>query len=119
MEKFISMMTTDVRASEDKTNVSAGEDKTDVSAGEKESDFVYPPSIQGDLCNYRKPGQQEILKPILRIVKRPYQVELCISLLDYLEGFGIQPMSNPLLDLMQKSIIKSCDLHPLRASLNN
>ena len=57
MEKFISMMTTDVRASEDKTNISAGENKTDVSAGEKTSDFVYPPSIQGDLFNYLKPGQ--------------------------------------------------------------
>ena len=37
-----------------------------------QTDFVYPPSVQGDLFNHLKPEQQEKLKPILRIVKRPY-----------------------------------------------
>ena len=46
------------------------------------SDFVYPPSVQGDLFNYLKPEQQETLKPILRIIKRQYQAMLCGALLD-------------------------------------
>ena len=61
-----------------------------------QTDFVYPPSVQGDLFNHLKPEQQEKLKPILRIVKRPYQVTLCIALLDCLEGNGIQPLDNPM-----------------------
>ena len=76
------------------------------------SDFIYPPSVQGDLFNYLKPEQQEKLKPILRIVKRPYQVTLCIALLDCLEGNGIQPLDNPMLDMIQR-IIEVCKLRPL------
>ena len=78
------------------------------------SDFVYPPSVQGDLFNYLKPEQQETLKPILRIIKRPYQAMLCAALLDYLEGNGIQPLDNPMLDLIQYIIIEACNLRPLR-----
>ena len=78
------------------------------------SDFVYPPSVQGDLFNYLKPEQQETLKPILRIVKRPYQVMLCETLLDYLEGNGIQQIDEPMLDKLQKRIIEVCNLRPLR-----
>ena len=78
------------------------------------SDFVYPPSVQGDLFNYLKPEQQETIKPILRIVKRPYQVMLCEALLDYLEGNGIQPICSPMLDRLQKRIIEVCNLRPLR-----
>ena len=78
------------------------------------SDFVYPPSVQGDLFNYLKPEQQETLKPILRIVKRPYQAMLCVALLDYLEGNGIQPICSPMLDRLQKRIIEECELRPLR-----
>ena len=77
-------------------------------------DFVFPPSIQSDLFNYLKPEQQEKLKPILRIVKRPYQVTLCIALLDCLEGNGIQPIDNPMLDMIQRIIIEACNLRPLR-----
>ena len=76
--------------------------------------FTFPPSIQSDLFNYLKPEQQEKLKPILRIVKRPYQAILCEALLDYLEGNGIQPIGNSMLDKLQKRIIEVCDLRPLR-----
>ena len=77
------------------------------------SGFVYPPSVQGDLFNYLKPEQQETLKPILRIVKRPYQTKLCVALLDYLEGNGNQHIGNSMLDSMQQTIIEACELHPL------
>ena len=76
--------------------------------------FTFPPSIQSDLFNYLKPEQQETLKPILRIVKRPYQVMLCEALLDYLEGNGNQPIGNPVLDKLQNRIIEECELRPLR-----
>lgn len=76
-------------------------------------DFNYPPSVQVDLFGYLKPQQQESIKPILRIIKRPYQEELCTALLDYLEGHGLTPLREPLLDQMQKSIIKICELAPL------
>ena len=75
--------------------------------------FTFPPSIQSDLFNYLKPEQQEAIKPILRIVKRPYQVILCEALLDYLEGNGIQPIGSPMLDKLQKRIIEECKLRPL------
>ena len=76
--------------------------------------FTFPHSIQSDLFNYLKPEQQEMLKPILRIVKRPYQAMLCEALLDYLEGNGIQPIGNPVLDKLQNRIIEVCNLRPLR-----
>ena len=77
------------------------------------SRFVYPPSIQGDLFNYLKPEQQETLKFILRIIKRPYQVMICEALLDFLEGNGIQQIDEPVLDKLQKRIIEECKLRPL------
>ena len=76
--------------------------------------FTFPPSIQSDLFNYLKPEQQEAIKPILRIVKRPYQVILCEALLDYLEGNGIQQIDEPVLDKIQRNIIEVCNLRPLR-----
>ena len=97
MKKIISKMTTAIGVTEN-----------------HKTDFVYPPSVQGDLFNLLKPEQQERVKPILRIVKRPYQVTLCIALLDYLEGNGIQPIGNPVLDKLQKRIIEVCHLRPLR-----
>ena len=78
------------------------------------SDFVYPPSVQGDLFNYLKPEQKETLKPILRIIKRQYQTMLCVALLDYLEGNGIQPIASTMLDKLQKRIIEECKLCPLK-----
>ena len=85
----------------------------DSSTKSHSSDFVYPPSVQSDLFNYLKPEQQEAIKPILRIVKRPYQAMLCVALLDYLEGNGIQHIGNSMLDSMQQTIIEGCELHPL------
>ena len=78
------------------------------------SDFVYPPSVQGDLFNYLKPEQQETLKLILRIIKRPYQAMICEALLDYLKGNGIQQIDEPVLDKIQRNIIEVCNLRPLR-----
>ena len=76
-------------------------------------DFVFPPSVQADLFNYLKPTQQETLKPILRILKKPAQEELCTALLDNLEGHGIQHIDDPLLDKLQLNIIDICEIHPL------
>ena len=76
--------------------------------------FTFPPSAQSDLFNYLKPEQQEAIKPILRIIKRPYQVMLCEALLDYLEGNGIQQIDEPVLDKLLKRIIEVCKLRPLR-----
>ena len=82
-------------------------------------DFIFPPSVQSDLFNYLKPQQQEILRPILRIMKRPYQAKLCTALLDYLEGNGTQPIDDLMLDKLQHQIIEIAELHPLRnLSLN-
>lgn len=51
----------------------------------KKEGFVYPPSVQNDLFNYLKPEQQEFVRPILRVMKKPAQMELCCMLLDYME----------------------------------
>jgi hypothetical protein len=34
---------------------------------------------------YLNPEQEAFLRPILRILKKPYQVELCVALMDYME----------------------------------
>ena len=51
----------------------------------KTDNFVYPPSVQNDLFNYLKPEQQEFVRPILRVMKKPAQMELCCMLLDSME----------------------------------
>lgn len=79
----------------------------------KKETFTFPASVQSDLFNYLKPHQQAALKPYLRIVKRPYQEKLCISLLDYLEGHELEPLTEPILRQLQNRIIQECDLHPL------
>ena len=109
MSYIISQFATAFKAS---GNLSAAAQSCNPSAFSK-SDFVYPPSVQGDLFNYLKPEQQETLKPILRIIKRQYQTMLCVALLDYLEGNGIQPIGSPMLDKLQKRIIEVCKLRPL------
>lgn len=76
-------------------------------------DFIFPPSVQSDLFNYLKPDQQKILKPILRLIKRPYQAVLCTSLVDYLEGNGLDQLDEPILNQLQRSIINECNLIPL------
>lgn len=75
--------------------------------------FTFGPSVQSDLFNYLKPQQQAILKPYLRLIKRPYQEKLCISLMDYLEGHGLETFSEPVLALFQEEIVRVCHLHPL------
>lgn len=78
------------------------------------TDFIYPPSVQQDLFGYLKPEQQATLKPILRLIKRPYQTVLCVALLDYLEGHGLDELAEPILNKLQYSIINECELAPLR-----
>lgn len=46
---------------------------------------VCPPSTQAELFGYLKPEQQAVVQPILRVLKKPAQEELCCALLDYLE----------------------------------
>ena len=75
--------------------------------------FTFPDSVQSDLFNYLKPHQQAIIRPYLRLIKRPYQEKLCVSLLDYLEGHGLEPLTEPVLHRLQAHIIDACQLHPL------
>lgn len=82
----------------------------------EDAKFTFAPSVQSDLFNYLKPQQRAIIKPYLRIVKRPYQEKLCISLLDYLEGHGLETFSEPVLATLQEEIIDVCNLRPLASS---
>lgn len=82
----------------------------------KKETFSFPASVQSDLFNYLKPHQQAILKPYLRIVKRPYQEKLCTSLLDYLEGNGLDTLTEPVLATLQEEIVRTCGLRPLTSS---
>lgn len=75
--------------------------------------FTFGPSVQVDLFGYLKPHQQAIMRPYLRLIKRPYQEKLCTSLLDYLEGNGLETFSEPVLNHLQSHIIEVCNLHPL------
>lgn len=61
------------------------------SAGQSTEPFVFPQSVQSDLFNYLKPEQQEFVRPILRVLKKRAQEELCLSLLDYLENGEVIP----------------------------
>ena len=83
----------------------------------KDAKFTFAPSVQSDLFNYLKPAQRKAIRPFLQIIKRPYQEKLCISLMDYLEGNGLNPISQPVLRFLQNQIIEECGLHPL--SLNS
>lgn len=83
------------------------------SKSSKDATFTWSPSVQSDLFSYLKPQQQAILKPYLRIIKRPYQEKLCVSLLDYLEGHGLDNLTEPVLHHLQSHIIEVCHLHPL------
>lgn len=55
------------------------------------------PSVQSDLFNYLKPAQQARLRPLLRVLKHPAQMELCHTLLDFLETGESTPPQNPCL----------------------
>jgi len=80
------------------------------------SSFEWAPSVQSDLFNYLKPAQRKAIRPFLQIIKRPYQEKLCISLMDYLEGNGLNPISQPVLRFLQQQIIEECCLHPLTST---
>lgn len=82
---------------------------------EKET-FTFPASVQSDLFNYLKPAQRKAIRPFLQIIKRPYQEKLCISLMDYLEGNGLNPISQPILRFLQQQIVEECNLQPLASS---
>ena len=77
-------------------------------------DFVFPPSLQSDLFRYLKPQQQAEIKPVLRIIKRKYQEDVCIVLLDYLEGNGILNTGQPAVDRLAQYLISTLKLNPLR-----
>lgn len=97
-----------------KKSVSSISFKENHSAGsDLKPGWSYPPSVQVDLFNYLKPHQQKALKPYLRIVKRPYQEKLCTSLLDYLEGNGLNTQEEPVLSMLQEHIVQECSLRPL------
>ena len=78
--------------------------------------FNYPQSVQSDLFNYLKPQQRKAVRPYFRIIKRPYQEKLCISLLDYLEGKGLDSFEEPVLAKLQETIVQECSLRPLAPS---
>lgn len=57
----------------------------------KPSTIEWPPSVQSDLWGYLKPEQREFMQPILRLLKKHAQEELCSSLLDYMESGEVLP----------------------------
>lgn len=65
-----------------------------------EGTFEFPPSIQSDLFNYLKPEQQEYIRPILRMMKKSAQEQLCTSLLDYMETGEVIMSENAVVDGM-------------------
>ena len=79
----------------------------------KDATFTFPDSVQSDLFNYLKPAQRKAIRPFLQIIKRPYQEKLCISLLDYMEGHGLNNLTEPVLSRLQEHIVQACQLHPL------
>lgn len=89
--------------------------------------FKFPPSVQSDLFSYLKPRQQEAARPILRVLKKPAQAELCCALLDYMEQGQATPPADPTLAAIylylthesfsegkEKAIIKPLSLKHLR-----
>ena len=48
-------------------------------------------SFQSTLFDYLNEEQREKIRPILRVLKKPAQVDLCVSLLDYLEAGLVEP----------------------------
>ena len=86
---------------------------SNLSKKSEDAKFTFAPSVQSDLFNYLKPAQRKAIRPFLQIIKRPYQEKLCISLMDYLEGNGLNPMSQPVLRFLQQQIVEECCLHPL------
>ena len=69
----------------------------------------YPPSPQSDLFKYLRPEQQEFVKPILRVLKKPAQEELCVALIDYLETGIPEPPVTFNLGVIFMYIIHGCE----------
>ena len=86
---------------------------SNLSKKSEDAKFTFAPSVQSDLFGYLKPQQREALRPYLRLIKRPYQEKLSVSLLDYLEGHGLEPLTEPILHRLQTHIIEVCNIHPL------
>ena len=66
----------------------------------KQKDFKYPPSIQSDLFNYLKPEQQAYIRPILAVLRKTAQEELCCMLLDYMETGKVEMTQNVVIGAM-------------------
>lgn len=60
----------------------------------------YPPSVQSTLFGYLNPEQQKAVRPVMRCMKKAYQVTLCAMLLDYMESGNVFFSDNPLVDGM-------------------
>ena len=80
-----------------------------MSSKQKFSEHPFPPSVQSDLWNYLRPEQQEFLKPILRVLKKPAQEELCVALIDYLETGIPEPPVTFNLGVIFMYIIHGCE----------
>ena len=93
--------------------------KQEPSTGTDKETFQFPPSVQIDLFNYLKPKQRAAIRPYLRLIKSQYQEKLCVSLLDYLEGNGLDTLTEPVLAKLQEHIIEECSLRPLTGSRFN
>ena len=75
--------------------------------------FSYPPSVQSDLFYLLKEEQRAYLQPILRVMKKAYQVELCVALLDFLQtGIPDPPYTHEVAVLFH-FVIERAELHPL------
>lgn len=92
------------------------------------SEHQFPPSPQSDLFNYLRLEQQEFVKPILRVLKKPAQEELCVALIDYLETGIPEPPVTFNLGVIFMYVIHGCEpkgdnpedrkfLYPLRSDV--
>ena len=62
-----------------------------ISASEEAEPAQGGMSFQSTLFDYLNKEQQAMVRPILRVLKKPAQVDLCVSLLDYLEAGLVDP----------------------------
>jgi len=61
------------------------------------TNFQFPNSVQADLFGYLDAHKREFIRPILRVLKKPAQEELCCALLDYLEQGDLIPPADTVL----------------------
>lgn len=90
----------------------------------------FPPYVCDDLIkNYLRPEQEAFIRPILRVLKKQYQVELCTALMDYMETGVPYPPDNLTLGALFMQLTRvglhECDdprdkriIRPLHISLN-